>query len=1519
MAYSTNIATSTASTTRKNASLYYNPASGILTAPKFSGTFVGTADKASAFDTAKSITLSGDVTGTSASTGGWAISTTLASTGVAAGSYGLASGVTPAFGSSFNVPYITVDTKGRITSASTYTVKLPANPNVDTGATSVAFSGSGNALTGASYDASTRTLTFTKATYNNYTLPLATNSVRGGVKIGYSQNGKNYPVQLSNEQMFVNVPWTDNNTTYSIFGKATSTTAGTEGLVPAPAAGSQAKFLRGDGTWATPTNTTYTAGTGLSLSGTKFNHTNSVTSRTSATQSTSSPGYGGTFKVTEPLYDAQGHITGISQATITFPAAQSIPTTLPNPKALTIGSQTYTGSSAITITAADLGVTGAMVYKGTTSTEITDGGTQAPTINNTSVATSNLQAGNVVLYGAKEFVWNGSKWELLGDEGSYKVKQTAVSSPSASGNTTSFIDTISQDANGVITATKKTVTTVTQSAAGLMSAEDKKKLDGIAAGATANTGDITGVTAGNGLTGGGSSGSVTLNVGAGAGLTVSADSIGHTNSVTASTAKGSDTKTLTFGGTFALPTVSYDAQGHVTGSGTTTMTMPSDRLFVTLIPTGTSIPANANLNTATYMKVGRYFCSKTTDAKTLQNCPVDVAFMMEVYSPLSTSIDNETTGTWVYRIRKITAYNTGMQFIQYASVGATANVWTYGDWKVQPIANFALDTADSNGGSAATGSATKPIYINSSGQFTACTHALNATVPSDAKFTDTTYSNATSSVAGLMSAADKAKLDGIASGATANTGDITGVTAGNGLTGGGSSGSVTLNVGAGTGISVTADAVALATVSGLTAGTYGPSAAVTGSNNATMNVPEITVDAYGRVTKVTNRVYTAQNNTYTSLKNPNSLIVQGNGTQSFTYDGSTAKTLNIKAGANVSVTPDTNGNITIAATDTDTHYTTGLKVGATSTATANAAATNGNVYLNVLDNTTVRDSHKIVGSGATTVTSDANGVITINSTDTKYTLPTASSSTLGGVKIGSNINISSGVISVPAANGNTAGVTIVYPAASCTTFSSDSGTITPLAAQKSAELFAITRPPKRSSSNPANPGEAGTCTTNNIVRWLNAAGDVQDSKITIEDVTNTKDTSKKAQVISIPAEGGKKMVYGYCTDQTDGTSFIGGVFDANATTYPYAQGLAIGGTSGNLLWKGKVVATTDQIPTSFTITAAATDDDVIVLTGTNGTNKVTFDAKHAAQGPAAGYTSGNTTTSISGSGASAKIKIPQITVNKYGHVTAAADEEITITMPTLPTNYAKTNAANSFAAANTFNSTTTFKGNIVLDPALYGSSLPNSTTGGQLYFMEDNSPSLPSGGATNQILVSDASGNAKWHSVAKSTDTSKRYLVNTGSASGLDYVESVYTQDNVLFGAAWNDYAEFRAQKEIIEPGYCVASNDNGQVYKTTEKYQACDGIVSDTYGFAIGETKESNTPLAVAGRVLAYFEGNREDYHAGDTVCAGPNGKICKMTRAEIHEWPDRIIGIVSEIPQYESWGENNIKVNNRIWIKIK
>lgn len=55
-----------------------------------------------------------------------------------------------------------------------------------------------------------------EANANNYSLPLATSSLRGGIKVGYAANGKNYPVKMDGEKAYVTVPWTDTNTTYDL-------------------------------------------------------------------------------------------------------------------------------------------------------------------------------------------------------------------------------------------------------------------------------------------------------------------------------------------------------------------------------------------------------------------------------------------------------------------------------------------------------------------------------------------------------------------------------------------------------------------------------------------------------------------------------------------------------------------------------------------------------------------------------------------------------------------------------------------------------------------------------------------------------------------------------------------------------------------------------------------------------------------------------------------------------------------------------------------------------------------------------------------------------------------------------------------------------------------------------------------------------------------------------------------------------------------------------------------------------
>lgn len=75
-----------------------------------------------------------------------------------------------------------------------------------------------------------------ESTESDYKLPLASANTRGGIKSGYQQNDKNYPVQINaQEQAYVSVPWTDNNTTYAA---ATTSVLGLvkKGAAVAPAA-----------------------------------------------------------------------------------------------------------------------------------------------------------------------------------------------------------------------------------------------------------------------------------------------------------------------------------------------------------------------------------------------------------------------------------------------------------------------------------------------------------------------------------------------------------------------------------------------------------------------------------------------------------------------------------------------------------------------------------------------------------------------------------------------------------------------------------------------------------------------------------------------------------------------------------------------------------------------------------------------------------------------------------------------------------------------------------------------------------------------------------------------------------------------------------------------------------------------------------------------------------------------------------------------------------------------------------
>lgn len=94
---------------------------------------------------------------------------------------------------------------------------------------------------------------------NNYTHPTSAAGAKasGLYKITTDANGHVTAASAVAKADITALGIPAQDTTYSAMTGATASAAGKTGLVPAPAAGKQAAFLRGDGTWVVPTDTTY--------------------------------------------------------------------------------------------------------------------------------------------------------------------------------------------------------------------------------------------------------------------------------------------------------------------------------------------------------------------------------------------------------------------------------------------------------------------------------------------------------------------------------------------------------------------------------------------------------------------------------------------------------------------------------------------------------------------------------------------------------------------------------------------------------------------------------------------------------------------------------------------------------------------------------------------------------------------------------------------------------------------------------------------------------------------------------------------------------------------------------------------------------------------------------------------------------------------------------------------------------------------------------------------------------------
>lgn len=162
---------------------------------------------------------------------------------------------------------------------------------------------------------------FNFAVVNN-TYQLATSSSGGIIKIGYSENGKNYPVELASGKAYVNVPWVDTNTFRTI--TAGGNTLGASETLAFTAGTNVSISESGGAVTISSTDTNYSAGNGIGLTGTTFSvaaggglsqDANGLSHADTSSQASSSNS--GRTYIQSIVLDTYGHITSISTATET--------------------------------------------------------------------------------------------------------------------------------------------------------------------------------------------------------------------------------------------------------------------------------------------------------------------------------------------------------------------------------------------------------------------------------------------------------------------------------------------------------------------------------------------------------------------------------------------------------------------------------------------------------------------------------------------------------------------------------------------------------------------------------------------------------------------------------------------------------------------------------------------------------------------------------------------------------------------------------------------------------------------------------------------------------------------------------------------------------------------------------------------------------------------------------------------------------------------------------------------------
>lgn len=219
---------------------------------------------------------------------------------------------------------------------------------------------------------------------------------------------------------------------------------------------------------------------------------------------------------------------------------------------LTIGEKTFNGSTDVSITVEDFGLDNAMHFLGTSSTAVTDGGSEQPTIGGSAVTPV---AGDVVIWGEQEYIYNSlGKWEVFGNEGSYAFKTTKIEAGAGLTGGGDLSD--NREIAHAVPTGAGTTNNVTEAAGTFISGITFDEF-----------GHVVGIDTAE-----------DIQYEADKGIEITADhTIQHTNAVQggAGSAAGSNGN-IGFGGSINIPKITYDAEGHITKAETTTVNLPSD-------------------------------------------------------------------------------------------------------------------------------------------------------------------------------------------------------------------------------------------------------------------------------------------------------------------------------------------------------------------------------------------------------------------------------------------------------------------------------------------------------------------------------------------------------------------------------------------------------------------------------------------------------------------------------------------------------------------------------------------------------------------------------------------------------------------------------------------------------------------------------------------------------------------------------------------------------------------------------